>query len=528
MTGAEGIYLRRQIGRNASVGLFWMSMGTPAIVELALESHPDAVVIDAQHGLWERRTIEEAIGTVGTRAPVLVRVAENSALAIGQALDAGAEGVIVPLIETPAEAAAVVFAARFPPQGGRSGGGVRPLGRNFAAYYQAAVERTVVAVMIETAQGVQQAEAIARTPGIDFVFIGTGDLAISLGCFPEIDGRHEEACLKVLAACRKAGVPCGIFTGQAEAALKRRQQGFDIVVVANDIDIVSGGFAEAMKRFSGRSTKVQSGYGQSKESKDMSAALLTQLVSVISSGQIRMVDLTQTLRPSTPVIQLPPPFAQSDPFSTTEISRYDERGPAWYWNNIACGEHTGTHLDAPCHWVTGQHNANGYTDTIPIDRFIAPAVVIDCSKEAAADEKFLLEPAGIEAWEARHGRIPDGSWVLMRTDWSKREDPSAFLNMKEDGPHVPGPSAAAVKFLVEQRNVNGWGVEAVGTDAGQAFAFEPAFPAHHLMHGANKLGLASLCNLDKLPPTGAVLITAPLKIEKGSGSPLRVLALVPA
>nr|WP_244544424.1 MULTISPECIES: cyclase family protein [unclassified Beijerinckia] len=258
----------------------------------------------------------------------------------------------------------------------------------------------------------------------------------------------------------------------------------------------------------------------------MSAALLTQLVSALSGGQIRMVDLTQTLRPSTPVIQLPPPFAQSDPFSTTEISHYDERGPAWYWNNIALGEHTGTHFDAPAHWVTGQHNAKGYTDTIPIDRFIAPACVIDCSKEAKADEKFLLEPAFIEAWEARHGRIPDGAWVLMRSDWSKREDPAAFLNMKEDGPHVPGPSAAAVKFLVEQRNVNGWGVEAVGTDAGQAFAFEPAFPAHHLMHGANKLGLASLCNLDQLPPTGAVLITTPLKIEKGSGSPLRVIALI--
>ena len=85
-----------------------------------------------------------------------------------------------------------------------------------------------------------------------------------------------------------------------------------------------------------------------------------------------------------------------------------------------------------------------------------------------------------------------------------------------------------MQFLVEQRNVNGWGVEAVGTDAGQAFAFEPAFPAHHLMHGANKFGLASLTNLDQLPPTGAVLITPPLKIEKGSGSPLRVLALVAA
>ncbi len=128
---------------------------------------------------------------------------------------------------------------------------------------------------------------------------------------------------------------------------------------------------------------------------------------------------------------------------------------------------------------------------------------IDCSKEAAADEKFLLEPSHIEAWEEQHGRIPDGAWVLMRTDWSKREDPARFLNMKEDGPHVPGPSAAAVTFLVQQRNVNGWGVEAVGTDAGLAFTFEPAFPAHHLMHGANKFGLASLCNLDQLPPTGA-------------------------
>ena len=114
----------------------------------------------------------------------------------------------------------------------------------------------------------------------------------------------------------------------------------------------------------------------------------------------------------------------------------------------------------------------------------------------------------------------------MRTDWSKRTEPAAFLNIKDDGPHVPGPSAATVRLLIE-RDVVGFGVEAVGTDAGQAFAFEPAFPAHHLMHGAGKFGLASLCNLDQLPPVGALLITAPLKIEKGSGSPLRVLALVP-
>lgn len=258
----------------------------------------------------------------------------------------------------------------------------------------------------------------------------------------------------------------------------------------------------------------------------MAPSLLTDLGMAIASGEVEVVDLTQTLSPSTAVIQLPPPIAPSNAFSMTEISHYDDRGPAWYWNNISMGEHTGTHFDAPVHWVTGQAYGDGFTDTLPVERFVAPAVVIDCSKETAANESFVLEPAHVEAWEAEHGRIPAGSWVLMRTDWSKRTDPAAFINMKEDGPHSPGPSPATMKLMVE-REINGWGVEAVGTDAGLAFGFEPAFPAHTLMHGAKKLGLASLTNLDKLPPTGSILIAAPLKIEKGSGSPLRVLALVP-
>jgi kynurenine formamidase len=254
--------------------------------------------------------------------------------------------------------------------------------------------------------------------------------------------------------------------------------------------------------------------------------VLMNLIEAIATQKVRIVDLTQTLRPSTPVIQLPPQFAPTKPFEISEISRYDDRGPAWYWNNFACGEHTGTHFDAPIHWVSGKYFKDGTTDTIDVQRFVAPAVVIDCTREAAQDEDFLLTPKHILAWEKQHGRIPSGSWVLMRTDWSKRQDAARFLNMKEDGPHVPGPNADAVRFLVEERDVNGWGVEAVGTDAGQAFSFEPAFPAHALMHGANKFGLASLCNLDQLPPTGAILIAAPLKIENGSGSPLRVLALV--
>ncbi len=260
----------------------------------------------------------------------------------------------------------------------------------------------------------------------------------------------------------------------------------------------------------------------------MSIDLLSQFAAALASGQVRVVDLTQTLKPSTPVIGLPPPNANSKPFAIEEISRYDDRGPAWYWNNLSMGEHTGTHFDAPVHWVTGKDNAQGFTDTLPVQRLVAPAVVIDCSAEAAKDERFTLSPDHIKAWESRHGRIPDGAWVLMRTDWSKRSNPDRFLNMKDDGPHTPGPSPEAIRFLVKERNVNGWGVEAVGTDHGQAFLFDPPFPAHNMMHGADKFGLASLTNLDQLPPVGAILITPPLKIERGSGSPLRVLALVPA
>jgi kynurenine formamidase len=148
------------------------------------------------------------------------------------------------------------------------------------------------------------------------------------------------------------------------------------------------------------------------------------------------------------------------------------------------------------------------------------------SREAASDPDFLLTQKHVEDWESRHGRIEAGSWVLMRTDWSKRKDPAAFANMKEDGSHVPGPHPELVPFLAKQRDVIGWGSEGVGTDAGQAYRFTPPFPCHSIMHGSGKFGLASLANLDQLPAKGSILITPPLKIVQGSGSPCRVLALV--
>jgi len=258
----------------------------------------------------------------------------------------------------------------------------------------------------------------------------------------------------------------------------------------------------------------------------MAADILNHLAAALVDGRVKVIDLTQPLEPTTPILSLPPQFAQNPPFEIEVLSEYDERGPAWYWNWFKCGEHTGTHFDAPVHWVSGKDYPNNTTDTIAPEKFVGPACVIDAAGEVAADPDFLVSIAFIESWEAKHGRIPKDAWVLVRTDWSKRTDPSAFLNMKEDGPHTPGWAPDCVPFLAEQRGVRGVGVETVGTDAGQAFGFDPPFPCHSLMHGANKFGLASLTNLDKLPPTGAIIVAAPLKIVRGSGSPLRVLALV--
>jgi kynurenine formamidase len=260
---------------------------------------------------------------------------------------------------------------------------------------------------------------------------------------------------------------------------------------------------------------------------DDALAVLTAFAGLIASGGIEVVDLTQPLEPKTPVLTLPPQFAQSPPFEIEVLSEYDERGPAWYWNKFRCGEHTGTHFDAPVHWILGRDLPNNTTDTIPVKSFIGPACVLDAVAEVEANPDFLITSDFIEAWEDKHGRIPDQAWVLFRTGWAKRLGSDGFTNLGEDGPHTPGWRKDALDFLADERDVRGVGVETVGTDAGQAYAFDPPFPCHATMHGSNRFGLASLINLDKLPPTGAMVIAPPLKIVRGSGSPVRVLALVP-
>lgn len=254
-------------------------------------------------------------------------------------------------------------------------------------------------------------------------------------------------------------------------------------------------------------------------------SLLSDLVDAIGSGRVEVIDLTAPLSEATPILVLPDPFGQTATFQREEISRYDERGPAWYWNNFRTGEHTGTHLDAPIHWVTGQDKDDA--SQIPARRLVAPAAVLDFSDQAAADPDWLLERDDVARWEAEHGALPDGGWLLLRTGWDARSrDQAEFLNANDSGPHTPGISVDCARWLAEEAPVIGVGVETVGTDAGAAHSFDPAFPCHQFLLGSNKYGLTQLQNLAQLPPTGAVVFAGPLPIVGGSGSPSRVLALV--
>ncbi len=253
---------------------------------------------------------------------------------------------------------------------------------------------------------------------------------------------------------------------------------------------------------------------------------LSALIDALASGAVEVVDLSQPLSEATPVLRLPPPFANTPGWKMHLISRYDEGGPAWYWNWFEGGEHVGTHFDAPIHWITGRDGDD--VSQVPASRLIGPAVVIDKSAEAAENPDYLLTIDDIRAFEAAHGPLPAGGWLLYRTGWDARaHDERLFLNTDERGPHTPGIAVEAARWLAEESPIIGVGVETVGTDAGAAHSFTPPFPCHAFLLGAGKYGLTQLTNLARLPATGSVLIAAPLKIVRGSGSPARVLALGP-
>jgi len=222
------------------ISLAWFTMGSPTIVEVAMRGTADVAVMDLQHGLWDRMSAHTAVHAASPR-PAFMRVAANSEIEISRGLDTGAAGVIVPMVDTAAEAAEAVRHAHFPPLGHRSAGGVRPQFQG-AAYAGAGSSRSgpILGVMIETAEGVRNVDAIVATAGVDFIFIGPFDLGLSLGGNAQA---LEESAKEVLKACRKHGKPCGIYTANRAAFEQRRAEGFSITVLAGDVSAVMSAFA---------------------------------------------------------------------------------------------------------------------------------------------------------------------------------------------------------------------------------------------------------------------------------------------
>jgi kynurenine formamidase len=183
-------------------------------------------------------------------------------------------------------------------------------------------------------------------------------------------------------------------------------------------------------------------------------------------------------------------------------------------------EHYGTHLDAPAHFSPGEKTV----EQIPVERLFGPAVVIDVRKEAKKDADYRLTVDRAARWEKQHGRIPLGAIVLLRTGWAARwPNEKRYRNMDARGVmHFPGFSVESVKLFI-RRKVSGLGIDTMNVDYGAS----RDFAVHRISHRAGLYHLENLAHLDDLPESGAFLIVAPIKLQGGSGGPVRVFAIVP-
>lgn len=259
---------------------------------------------------------------------------------------------------------------------------------------------------------------------------------------------------------------------------------------------------------------------------DASVGPLSELLESFADGTVEIVDLTNRLSAQTPSLTLPHPYPSPAAFRIDELASYDARGPDWKHHDIRMGEHVGTHVDAPIHWKSGRDGAD--VSELPLRRLVGQAAVLDVSAEVASHPDFVVEVSHVRAWEERYGRLPANGWLLVRTGWGVfSQDAERFRNRDHDGGHTPGFSPECARWLAEETDLSGVGVETMGIDAGQAHRMEPPRPMHHHLLGNDKYGVTSLQNLSALPAVGAVIIVAPLPIVGGTGSPARVMALVP-
>lgn len=252
------------------------------------------------------------------------------------------------------------------------------------------------------------------------------------------------------------------------------------------------------------------------------------VVEGLAAGNYTLVDLTHPYYDGMPTIGLPPNLGQTPPFELHLISMYDDKGPAWYWNWYQVGEHAGTHVDAPNHWVSGRDFEA--VDAIPLDRLICPAAVIDVKQKAAENADYMVTVEDVEAWEQANGELPAGAMVIMNSGWGEKfSDPKAFLGLNENGEaHAPGFSPEVARWLLENRDINGLASDTVSTEAmAIAGTTNPPFQVHRTMHEAGKYQIEMIANVDRLPAGGAYLMVAPMKVQGGSGAPTRIFGFVP-
>lgn len=235
----------------------------------------------------------------------------------------------------------------------------------------------------------------------------------------------------------------------------------------------------------------------------------------LATGSTRAVDLTHTLNAETPYW----PGPGYEPFAYETFSTIEEDGVLS--GRFSMAEHTGTHLDAPNHFVPGRRSV----DRIPAEQLIVPTVVIDARAPVLEDPDYELTREDILVWERSHGRIPAGAVVMMYTGWDERwPDFERYQNRDEEGRmHFPGFSPEAASLAVAERGAVGLGIDTLSVDYGLSEDFQ----VHHLSHEHERYHLENVANLGQIPPTGAWIIVAPIKIEDGTGGPARIFALVP-
>lgn len=243
---------------------------------------------------------------------------------------------------------------------------------------------------------------------------------------------------------------------------------------------------------------------------------------VPASAQAKALRLPKGFRD---VVDLTHPFSASLPvypgYKPVQVRARSTIAQNGFANNeVTFDEHTGTHVDAPSHFVPGAVSG----DRLPVDRLIAPLAVIAIADRAAKDPDTLVTVDDILQWETRHGRVPAGALVAMHAGWDARATSAdRFLNRDAKGTlHAPGFSEQAARFLVAERDICGVGVDTLSLDAGAA----QKFVAHLAILGAGKYGVELMANLGRVPPSGATVIVGAPKHEGASGGPARVLAVI--